>query len=116
MQPTNPRACLLVVVSKNGSTQWHIGRTIWFDEVDGLGAAATRRLTSELTREQLNALLDSVWNGNVSETIHKHNGVDIASHGEIAINGIAYGVRRHRKLSQLFLKADQIERISYESY
>lgn len=116
MKPRNPRACPLLVASKNGSTQWQIGRTIWFDEVDGLGAAGTGRLTSELTPAQLNALLNSVWNGAVKETIRRHNDVDIASNGEITIDGIAYGVRRHRKLSHLFLKADQIERIHYESY
>lgn len=111
-----PSACPFSLVVKNGSMQWHVGRAIVFDEVDGLYARGSLRLTSEMTSLQLAALLDALWDGEVSETIWEHRGKVIASRGSITVRGTAFRIARHRRLSILFVKADKKRDCSYENY
>jgi hypothetical protein len=110
------KACPFSVATKNGSTQWHVGRAIVFDEVDGLYARGSLKLTSEMTNLQLTAFLDALWDGKVSERIWEYRGEVMASRGSIIIGSNTFGIARHRKLSHLFVKADKRLDYSYEEF
>ena len=114
--PMNPRACRLVIVSPNNSTQWHIGRALWFDEVDGLRGRGFRNITSELSSSELVSLLNCVWLGAIRETICESRGVIIASKGELTLDGTKFRVKRCRSLRLLFVRADRVEDVRYEAY
>lgn len=115
ISPKNIKACPMLIASRNGSTQFHLGKKIWFDEFDALHSDDGTVLSSKLSERNLIDLLDAVWKGQVVEHISYRKGLPIISKGSVVVGGKEYQIKI-QSLVGIITKPDKKDEIMYESY
>ena len=115
INPKNIKACPMVIASRNGSTQIHLGERIWFDEFDALHSDDGMVLNSQLSERNLIDLLDAVWRGRVVEHISYKKGLPVISKGSVEVGGKEYRIKI-QSLVGIITKPDKEDEIAYESY
>jgi len=104
--PLGSNTCPLLIASRNGSTQIHLGKSIHFDEIDDLRSDDGAKLTTKMSGHEFRSLLDAVLSGSVRETVMYKQDVIIKSSGEVQLNGKTYKTRT-TTLRALFCRPDR---------